>query len=264
MLSVCYIPGTGSISCDLPHSVLLIALNRVFALLSPFCRWENWGLGRSHNQTFQSFAASKWQSWDANPDLSGSTFNYQVFLPLRKLFIYSFLQILLLLLLHYLGRKRTYSPRAVRRGRGLGKISQGWIYFEKGGFVREALSWPAERERLFWTPHVLRKNAWKRVGETESKPDRAGSNGRKCDSQQRKGSPAFKSSVLMISALRTLQASRALHGMQNSPVWGRVALQKTKPWDLILSFCRDWMKSPLEKQEWQHMLIISGTLRGCK
>ena len=35
--------------------------------------------------------------------------------------------------------------------------------------MREALSWPAERERLFWTPHVLRKNAWKRVGETESK-----------------------------------------------------------------------------------------------
>ena len=55
--------------------------------------------------------------------------------------------------------------------------------------------------------------------------DRAGSNGRKCDSQQRKGSPACKSSVLMISALRTLQASRA-STVCRTPLYGGELLSK--------------------------------------
>lgn len=35
--------------------------------------------------------------------------------------------------------------------------------------MREVLSWPAEREAIR-ASHVFQKNAWKRGGETESKP----------------------------------------------------------------------------------------------
>lgn len=59
--------------------------------------------------------------------------------------------------------------------------------------------------------------------------DRAGSNRRKCDSKER-GSPASKSSMLMISTLQTFQISHALSSIQNSLVLGEsFAFQNIKP-----------------------------------
>lgn len=52
----------------------------------------------------------------------------------------------------------TSPPGEREEGKALENKSE--MIFFKGEFVREVLSWPTERERLFWTSHVLRKNAW--------------------------------------------------------------------------------------------------------
>lgn len=43
-----------------------------------------------------------------------------------------------------------------------------------------------------------------------------------------RGSPTFRSGLLMISALQTFQRSHVLCGMQNSLVWGEFCFPKNK------------------------------------
>lgn len=159
---------------------------RVF-FLSPFCRWENRGFGRLSNQSKASLlvngkARMQTQSYLCPPLITGLVFLWHLFE------IYSFLQILLPLL---------YSPALFR---------------EEGAFLQRS----EKRERswknksvmnLFWKMRACEGSVelacreggysgpcmcFRRMRGNEGEKqkvnqDRAGSNGRHCYHQQRKG-----------------------------------------------------------------------------
>lgn len=129
------------------------------------------------------------------------------------------------------GGELFFNPQGCEKERPWKNQSEMNLFLRRRAW-EEVLSWLAERERLFWTSHVFLKNAWKWVGETESKPGQGRIQWKETWSLAKKGAVLpFKSTVLMISPLQMFQVSQ-LSAVCRTPLFGGVLLSKKQNHDI--------------------------------